>query len=237
LTAYGTILVQLMEPLTALAVALSAQSMGIGLFNWLAPPLWLQVALSIVILDLTGFLQHRALHRWPLLWRCHRTHHSDIQVDAFTALRFHPFEFVFRALTKAPVILLFAVPPEAVFIGFAVAVVVDVATHLDVRLPAGLERPLALVFVLPRIHRLHHSDRPELLDTNYGTILTVWDRLAGTYRPPELATPGMTVGVSGPDALPRETLAALLMDPFRRVGPAAEAAPAPAPAARRTERV
>ena len=213
LATYGNILVLSMGPLTALGSALVAARLGIGLFHWVAVPLWLQIVAAVLLFDLTDFLQHRALHRWRLLWRCHRTHHSDIHVDASTALRFHPFEFVFRSITQVPVILAFGLPPEAIVVNFVVTTLTNVWTHLETRLPACIERALAAFLILPRTHRLHHSDDLALLDTNFGSILNVWDRLSGTYRAPQLLTRQTTFGVGAHEAPPRESLSALLTDP------------------------
>jgi len=204
--------------LTGYSLALWTEQAGFGLLAMVAVPLWAQIAVTVVVLDLTAFLQHVLLHRYRFLWRMHRTHHTDTVVDAATSFRFHPLEHLFRLITKAPVIVLFGLPPEGVLAAFAVVAVVNVATHVNVRVPVWLENGLSVLFITPGIHRLHHSDDETLGNGNFGTVFSFWDRLYGSYHGPDELTESTLFGLKGPDASPRDSFGNLLMDPFRPAG-------------------
>lgn len=214
---YGSLLSQYLAPITGLTAAVFAETHSVGVLNFVNVPLWVQVLITIAVLDLTVFLQHRALHKWPVLWRAHRTHHSDTQVDAATSLRFHPLETGFRVITQAPVILLLGLPPEGFLIGFAVITIVNVFTHLNVRMPLVLERTLSRVLITPSMHRLHHAAEEKFSERNFGGVLNLWDRLSGTYCGGENLSLDLEFGLSGKEAMSRENFATLLLDPFREL--------------------
>ena len=214
---YGSLLSQYLAPVTGFASAVFAQTHSIGLLNFVNVPVWVQVLITVVVLDLTAFLQHRALHEWPLLWRAHRVHHSDVEIDAATSLRFHPLETGFRVITQAPVILLLGLPPEAFLIGFAVLTIINVYTHINVRMPSVVEQSLSRVLITPAAHRLHHSVEERYSERNFGGIFNLWDRLGATYCDGVHLSRDMEFGLGGEDALSRESFASLLLDPFRRL--------------------
>jgi sterol desaturase/sphingolipid hydroxylase (fatty acid hydroxylase superfamily) len=125
---------------------------------------------------------HILNHKVPFLWAIHRVHHVDTRLDVSTTVRFHPLEFVFSTpLTLAGVVLLGA-PPVAILIYEVMDAGVTVFSHANVRLPWWVDRPLRLFIVTPDVHRVHHSSHQPETDSNYGAVLTIWDRLLGTYR-------------------------------------------------------
>ncbi|WP_271079428.1 sterol desaturase family protein [Aurantiacibacter sp. MUD61] len=181
LFALDTLAIRLIFPLAMVGGALWAAKAGWGLFNLFAAPYWLAFVVTLLVLDLALYLQHWATHRVPLLWRLHRVHHSDRDFDVTTAARFHPVEIVLSMLWKLGVVIALGAPALAVFVfevGFAVA---TLFTHANFALPGRWDSRTRTLLVTPSMHRIHHSDREKETNSNYGTVLTLWDRLFGTY--------------------------------------------------------
>jgi len=172
-------------PVSALLAAEGARRSGFGLLNLLEwTNGWGAALLAVAALDLWRYFEHRVLHAVPLLWRLHVTHHSDVEVDFTTTERHHPFESIVAALTIIAPIVLLGIPPLAIALYVLVASAVALFSHANIRLPERVERAGGLLIVTPGVHHVHHSSsRPET-NSNYGTILTVWDRMFGTYREP-----------------------------------------------------
>lgn len=212
---YAMIMLSLLPALASFGAAVAAEAQGVGLMNVVSAPLWVKIAVTILMIDFLFYIQHRMLHQWYFLWRTHRTHHADIHVDATTALRFHPLEVLFRAVTEAGVVILLGLPPEGVLASYAVHAFANTLTHANINAPQRLERIVSVIFVTPRVHRLHHSTAPEHLHKNFGTMLTVWDRLLGTYTPLSALKNDARFGLEGPENIGDETFGALVLDPFR----------------------
>ena len=139
-------------------------------------------------LDLLSYWVHRAQHT-PILWRFHALHHSDPDVDWSTSVRHHPAEYL-----AATSVFWFAVlvlrMPAIIVAAHAIAVfALATETHSNVRWPAQLERLLQPVVVTLDLHLVHHSSDPLDLNRNFGAVLSLWDRLFGTYAPPLLVEP------------------------------------------------
>jgi len=224
---YATVLLGLLPAIAAYGAAVTAQANGIGVMNMIAMPLWARLAISVLILDVVAYGEHRALHRWYFLWRIHRTHHTDVHLDASTSLRFHPLETIFRACVEFIVVFLTGIPPEGILLIYLVHVVVNVYTHGNFNAPIAIEKKLSAVFTTPSVHRLHHSTDEGRQYANFGTFLTVWDRLFGTFVGAENLRKDERFGVDGPEAMEADTFANLALDPFRK--PKGGAIPRPAP--------
>ncbi len=165
----------------AVATAHWAAAAGVGLLHLLATPTWVAVAVTLPALDLVSYGWHRANHRIPALWRFHRVHHSDPTFTATTALRFHPGELVLSLPLRLAAVVLLGAPPLGV-LAFEVAfTLANLVEHSDLRLPLRLERWLAFALVTPALHRRHHSIVRAELDTNFGTIFSLWDRALRSY--------------------------------------------------------
>lgn len=181
LFALDSLALRLLLPLAMIGTALLAEDSGWGLFNSVGWPLWLEAVLAILLLDLALYLQHWASHRVPLLWRMHRVHHLDRDFDITTAARFHPFEIVLSMGYKMGVVALFGMAPMAAFVFVTGFTVLTLWTHANLSLPPVFERLVRAVIVTPDMHRIHHSVVRRETDSNYGTFLSGWDRLLGTY--------------------------------------------------------
>jgi sterol desaturase/sphingolipid hydroxylase (fatty acid hydroxylase superfamily) len=152
-----------------------------GLFNIVDLPWWLEVALAFIILDFAVWLQHVTMHHVPLLWRIHAVHHSDRDLDATTALRFHPFELVVSTLYKSAWVALLGVP---VLVALAFELWLNanaLFNHSNIKLPVTADRWLRALLVTPDMHLVHHSIIVADQHHNYGFALTIWDRIFGTY--------------------------------------------------------
>lgn len=182
LFALDTVLVRLAIPLLMIGTAQLAGERGWGLFNWIAVPVWLEFLAAVVLLDLALYIQHWATHRVPVLWQLHKVHHSDPDFDVTTAARFHPFEIGASMLYKMAVVALLGAPVLAVFAFEILFNAATVFTHANVGLPRRVDSAARTLFVTPDMHRIHHSARRTETDSNYGTLLSLWDRLFGTYR-------------------------------------------------------
>jgi sterol desaturase/sphingolipid hydroxylase (fatty acid hydroxylase superfamily) len=191
----------------ACTVSRWAATNGIGLLNQLGANAWVGIPLALVSLDGVSYIWHRANHRFPILWRFHQVHHSDPTFTVTTALRFH-----FGELLLALPLRLFAVaglgisiPGVIVFeIVFAFA---NFFEHGDIDLPLDFERRLAFVFITPALHRRHHSREARLLNSNYGTIFSFWDRAFGSFGRSgsdvriQIGLPGVPEDLEARDAL------------------------------------
>ena len=181
LTILGTVSVRLLFPLAGVGWAVFVAERGWGLLPLAGWPLWASIAITVVVLDFSYYLQHYLLHAVPLLWRLHRTHHSDVEYDFSTGVRFHPFEALFTAVFSMAFIVLLGAPPEGVMLSQILAVAVSFVEHANVVIPAGVDRAIRLVFVTPNMHRVHHSVEHHEGNSNFSNMFSFWDRLFGTY--------------------------------------------------------
>lgn len=182
LVAVDTAVARLLVPAGALGAALFAESEGLGLLHHVRWPMWLELTLAVLALDLAIWAQHVAAHHVPLLWRLHKVHHADLDLDATSGVRFHPLEIVLSLGWKAAVIVALGAPPAAVVLFEVILNGMAVFNHANVRLPRALDGLLRKLLVTPDVHRVHHSVLREETDSNFGFNLVVWDHLFGTYR-------------------------------------------------------
>lgn len=173
------------------------------------PPL-LRIASDLILLDIYSYLWHRANHEVPFLWRFHRVHHFDAFLDVTSALRFHPGEVLFSVFIRGLFIVLFDVSFIAIVLFDALVILAAGFHHSNLQLPKSVDDALRRLVVTPNHHRVHHIDNRADTDSNYGTLLSFWDRLFGTYR--EKPQDGR-YGVEGETDRP---LPALLANPLRR---------------------
>jgi len=155
-----------------------------GLMARVPMPFSLQVLLGTVVLDFSfGYFAHRFLHHSPFLWRFHRVHHSDSFVDVTTTYRTHPVESVWRSSCLLVPIALLGIPAAAVVIYRLLAAVNGIFEHANLRLPTPLDTMMSSLWVTPNMHKVHHSRVTAETDTNYGNLLSVYDRAFGTFTP------------------------------------------------------
>jgi sterol desaturase/sphingolipid hydroxylase (fatty acid hydroxylase superfamily) len=153
-----------------------------GPFQQLAMPFWLRLPGEVLVLDLLVYFLHRAYHRYPLLWRFHLVHHSDRDLDVTSASRFHLGEVTISGVSKFGAVQLLGISPTGL-IGFEIVMLAAAQLqHANIRLPRAVEPRLWLAFVPPAMHRVHHHPLRAATDSNFGTLVSFWDRLFGTLR-------------------------------------------------------
>lgn len=211
-----TMLVRLVLPITAVGLALIAEAQGWGLFHALSLPYWAKVLLAIVVLDLAIYLQHVLFHAVPMLWRLHRMHHADQEIDVTTGARFHPVEILLSMGIKLGVVAALGTPALAVLIFEVLLNATSMFNHSNVRMPAWLDRMVRWVIVTPDMHRVHHSIVARETNSNFGFNLPWWDRLLGTYQDqPAAGHEAMTIGIEQFRDLGEQRLDRMLTQPFR----------------------
>lgn len=157
-------------------------SQQIGLLYLIEMPLWAQVVLGVLLLDLLGaYFIHWLEHRVSWMWKFHLVHHSDTHVDVTTGLRHHPGETVFRIGFTILAVLLVGAPIGVVMLYQSLSVLFAHLTHANVSMPRNVDRWLSYVLVTPGMHKVHHHYQQPLTDTNYGNIFSLWDRFFGTF--------------------------------------------------------
>ena len=203
-------------PLLAIGAALDAAAQGWGLFNRTDWPVWVELGMAVLILDLAIWAQHLVTHKVPLFWRFHRVHHADRDLDVTTGFRFHPVEILASMLLKIGLVYLLGPSALAVLVFEILLSSTALFNHANLALPVWLDRALRWVLVTPDMHRIHHSTLREEHDSNYGFALSLWDRIFRTYLArPKAGQDAMTVGLAWQDERPAR-LGWVLWLPFRR---------------------
>ena len=212
----NSLVLRFLFPAAAVGIAYSVGQNGWGLFNLLQLPYWLEVIAAVLLLDLAIYLQHLVMHRVPMLWRLHRVHHADLDIDLTTGSRFHTVEIVFSMLIKWAVIALLGPALLAVLIFEILLNGMALFNHANVSLPPAVDRQLRKLLVTPDMHRVHHSVIKNETDSNYGFNLSLWDRMFRTYiDQPREGHLGMTIGLSEfRDQRQVERLPGMLAMPF-----------------------
>lgn len=172
-------------PISGFAVALLAQNRQWGLFHTVPIPLTMTAITLFIMRSLMGYWLHRLLHQWPLLWRVHRLHHSDKAIDLSTGLRSHPLEALIAALVNAALIIGLGAPPLIVAATETLMLVVAFWQHANLGIANHYAVAIERVLVTPRFHLVHHAAERTAHDSNFGDILSIWDRLFGTYTAPD----------------------------------------------------
>ena len=216
LVVVNALLLKLLIPFSAVALAFYAEQHSWGGLNQLILPAWAELVIAIVLLDLVIYWQHRLFHVVQPLWRLHQVHHADMDYDTTTGLRFHPIEILLSMLIKFAAVVLLGPAALAVVVFEVMLNGMAMFNHGNIRLPLALDRLLRWLIVTPDMHRIHHSIHRYEADSNYGFSLAIWDRLFGSYtRDPKEGQTTMHFGVKyQQDFKQTSGLWALLKMPF-----------------------
>ena len=194
---FNTLLLRFLAPLMAVGLAIMAEEENWGLLNNIAINSYVKMFLAVLILDLIIYLQHVMFHTFPLLWRLHRMHHTDLDFDVTTGSRFHPIEIILSMIIKMLIVAALGAPPVAVVIFEVLLNATAMFNHGNIRIHINADRILRLLVVTPDMHRVHHSVKPGETNSNYGFNFPWWDRLLGTYKAqPEDNHLKMTIGLN-----------------------------------------
>ncbi|MDX8387135.1 MAG: sterol desaturase family protein [Ghiorsea sp.] len=190
------LIVRLLLPLGAVGIALWAEEQHIGLFNVLELGKLTSIIVTIILLDMIIYWQHRMFHKVPLFWRLHQVHHADRDIDVSTGLRFHPIEILISMLIKFAAVLLLGAPVIAVVLFEIVLNGMAMFNHGNIKLPKPIDSLLRLIIVTPDMHRVHHSVLKHETNSNYGFNISLWDKMFGSYHAqPDLGHQNMTIGL------------------------------------------
>ena len=196
LSVINTLLIRFLIPTGVVTFALIMERRGPGILNWFEVPSWLAIVLGVLLLDLAIYGQHYLFHKIDFFWRFHRMHHTDLDIDVTTGIRFHPIEILISMLIKFLMVLLIGAPAVAVIVFEILLNATSMFNHSNVYMPKSVDQFLRAVLVTPDMHRVHHSIIRQETDSNFGFNLSWWDRVFGTYREqPQEGHLGMTIGL------------------------------------------
>lgn len=199
----------------AVSTAVYAGTHGWGLLHVIQLPAAASFLITVVVLDMAVYLQHVLSHALPIFWRLHRVHHSDLDFDVTTGLRFHPFEIFVSMIYKAAVAAALGASPWGMMVFEVILNSSSQFNHGNVAIPPTLDRILRLFVVTPDMHRVHHSWKVKETNSNFGFFLPWWDRLFGTYRDqPDGGHQEMTIGLREYRDFEKLTFRHLLWIPF-----------------------
>lgn len=203
-------------PFLAVGFAYLVQNNQVGLFHWFNVPAWFNLVCSLLLLDMVIYWQHRLFHKIPLLWRLHRVHHADQDIDVTTGSRFHFIEIWLSMLIKLTTIAALGISPLAVFIFEVLLNASAMFNHSNVRISPRIDKRLKVLIVTPDMHRVHHSIHRNETDSNYGFCLSVWDRWFGSYiNQPKDGHENMMIGINLFRSAKEQSLLKMLSQPFR----------------------
>lgn len=209
------IAVRLLVPLATFEVALFAAEREVGLFNIISLPVFMDVIITIIIFDFLIYIQHIVFHKFEFLWRIHRVHHTDLEVDVTTGIRFHPIEIILSMFYKLIAVYLIGPMAFAIILYEILLNAAALFGHSNILLSAKLDRVLRKLFVTPDMHRIHHSVSRKETDSNYGNIFSIWDKIFKTYRAlPEAGYDDMVIGLEKFRAPSSGQVLQLLKNPF-----------------------
>lgn len=213
----STVVARATVPVMPVALAIMATERGWGLLNQVDWPLWVEVLTAVLVMDLVVYLQHVLFHATPTLWRLHRMHHADTDIDVTTGIRFHPLEIILSLGIKLAAVL--ALGPAAVAVLLFEVLLNGAAmfNHANLSLSRPVDAVLRLFVVTPDMHRVHHSWHRDETHSNFGFCFPWWDRLLGTYRAqPRDGHETMTIGLHEFRDPGELALVKLLTQPFRQ---------------------
>ncbi len=215
LAALNMLIMRLTLGSMAYLAALTAQHHHWGLLQQLSLAQGQNTAISLLLLDFSIYLQHILAHRYSPLWRLHQVHHSDIEIDLTTAVRFHPLEILFSMLYKTLWIFALGATPQAIVLFEILLNGLATFNHSNFFIPPFIDKQLRRLIVTPDMHRIHHSVIPREMNSNYGFCLSLWDKLFKTYcAAPSLSHTTLQCGLTAFRQAEKLTCNTLLILPF-----------------------
>ena len=209
--------VAMILPIVGAGAALLADERNWGLFNRLDTPALFSIPLYIIAFDLTIYVQHRLFHKFKPLWRLHRIHHTDLDYDVSTGVRFHPLSIFISAGIKLGLILALGPLVIAVIVSEIVLNATSMFNHSNIKLPHRLDAALRYLIVTPDMHRIHHSVIAQEHNRNFGFNFPWWDKIFNTYKDqPSKGQDAIDIGISGYEEDISIGILPLLIQPFRK---------------------
>ncbi len=215
MTGLNTIILNLIFGSAPLLLAAYVTKHQLGLLPNIAVPYWLKVLFVVMFLDFMLWVWHLLNHVIPILWRFHRVHHTDLNMDVSSATRFHIGELAISGVIKLALIYMLGADVLMVLLFETLVVAAAQFHHSSLKVPVWFENIWYVLFVPPSMHRIHHSVKIKERDTNYGTIFSLWDRFMGTLLT-KVNQDGIKIGVGGHFKEKKLNLHHLLLMPFSR---------------------
>jgi sterol desaturase/sphingolipid hydroxylase (fatty acid hydroxylase superfamily) len=153
-----------------------------GLLNLFSIHPILKIIVGILLLDCGDYFYHRLSHTTNLIWRFHKIHHSDMEMDSTTTYRFHPFDNMGVTISEMTTAAIFGYGVDTIIVYFTIYIPLLFIQHTNLKFPNWFEKVFGYVFATADFHRVHHSYPQQFTDSNYGAVFSFWDRLFGTYQ-------------------------------------------------------
>ena len=192
-----------------------SEAHNFGLLHLFDLPIFASALLAILFQDALMYAWHRANHRFPFLWRFHKVHHSDPEMDVSTAVRFHTGEILISAILRLGVIAVLGLSLWQVLLYDLLLVPVILFHHSNIQFPEKWDKPFRALFASPAMHRVHHSPERRETDSNYGSIFSIWDRLAHSFQLRENSLE-VKYGLGEYSGKETEKLSVLVLMPFEK---------------------
>ncbi len=181
LTGLNVVVLSLL-PVSFFSAAVWAHKNGLGIFNQFTLPFGLLIVANLLGRGFISFFTHYLMHKVPLLWRLHRVHHLDTEMDVSTTVRFHPLEFVAALLLGVPIVIGLGLSLWILLLYEIWDAAVNLFSHANIRVPGPVNRVLRYIIVTPDLHRVHHSSWQPETDSNFSAVFPIWDIIFGTFR-------------------------------------------------------
>jgi len=212
---FNTFILRFFLPISIIVFAVNIEQLQLGIFNFFDIPIFIEIILSVIILDLMNYLFHYLSHIYSPLWRLHRVHHADSDYDVTTHLCHHPLEVLVTTLFLFSIVSIFGISAIAVLIFSVVMEINGLFIHTNIKIPQRLDKLLRFIIITPEMHRVHHSNEIGDLNSNFGAIFSWWDYIFKTYcSQPVAGYDAIQVGVQGFTSSKWLLLPWLLIQPF-----------------------
>jgi len=217
---FNSLILKLIIPFSLFQFANLCKASSWGVFNNL-PQLdnggVVSIVISILLLDILIYWQHRVTHLIPILWRLHAVHHSDIELDTTSGIRFHPIEIICSYVVKAGFILALGLPAMSILIFEIILSTSSLFNHSNFSFPPRLEKILRYLIVTPTMHRIHHSTVVKETNSNYSFSFSIWDRVFSSYtEKAALPQKTMDIGLKEYRESSDQNIVNLILQPFKR---------------------
>ena len=214
ITIFNSLILKLLFASVLIQTSRYVTDKQLGVLNMTAIPPWAKVLVTVIFMDFMLYVWHLLNHEMPLLWRFHRVHHTDINMDVSTATRFHIGELAISAGIKISLVFFLGADLIGVVLFETLLVLTAQFQHSSLTVPGWFEKLFWVLFVPPSMHRIHHSVVIQQRDSNYGTIFSIWDRTLGTMVT-DVDQSRIRIGVGGHYTSAKLNLHHLLVMPFK----------------------
>lgn len=215
LVVIGSLIIRICFPVGLIGIAIWARNHHLGLFNFFTMSNFFSALFSFIVLDFAIYMQHVYSHKWGVLWKFHKVHHTDSDLDVTSALRFHPIEIIYSFIYKILIVVIIGANSTGILIFEIVLNSMAMFNHANIYIPFNLEKILRFFLVTPQMHIIHHSVEKIESDKNFGFNFSIWDYIFKTYQE-KFISKGM-VGQIGYNQAQEQTIIKLLLQPFDKI--------------------